>query len=175
MVELPASPRLHLAAQRKSVAQWLRLVPGPGGSRRSDPLGWPAGALETQAATRFGHWQPVGTPTRWTVLSAFGSSRDQSIEGGDVSLHTRAVLRGRGESHRFRHNKTRSRRSVPDPGVDEPRCDTVFPRAMEPALPNLRMTPTKLLENSSLLVWMVNRLTLASKRVTRCSVTWRRR
>ena len=132
-----------------------------GGSRRSDPLGWPAGALETQAATRFGHWQPVGTPTRWTVPSAVGSSRDQSIEAGDVYLHARSVPRGLGESHRFRHNKTRSRRSVPDPGVDEPRCDAVSPRAREPALPNLRMTPTKLLGNPSLLVWMVNRLRLA--------------
>ena len=154
LVELPASPRLHLAAQGKSVAQWLRLVPGhappgPGGSRRSDPLGWPAGALETQAAARFGHWQPVGTPTRWTMPSTVVSSRDQSIEAGDVYLHARAVPWGRGESHRFRHNKTRSRRSVPDPGVDEPRCDAVFPRAREPALPNLRMTPTKLLGNPS--------------------------
>ena len=124
-------------------------------------LAGPAGALETQTATRFGHWQPVGTPTRWTMPSTVGSSRDQSIEAGDVHLHARAVPRGRGESHRFRHNKTRSRRSVPDPGVDEPRCDAVFPRAREPALPNLRMRPTKLLVITSLLVWMVNRLRLA--------------
>ena len=139
--------------------------PGSGGSRRSDPLGWPAGALETQAATPFGHWQPAWHSN--AIGLCFPPLVPHEINRSKVvtcHLHTRAVLRGRGESHRFRHNKTRTRRSVPDPGVDEPRCDAVFPRAMEPALPNLRITPTKLLENSSLLVWMVNHLTLAWKK-----------
>ena len=41
LVELPGSRRLHPADQRKSVAQWLRLVPGhaPPGARRFETVG----------------------------------------------------------------------------------------------------------------------------------------
>ena len=117
MVELPASPRLHLAAPTevsRAMASPCAGACAPG-ARRFETVGstWlacrcfgDAGGYTLRTLAAGWHSNAVDCAFRLWFLTR---SIDRRC---DVSLHTRAVLRGRGESHRFRHNKTRSRRSV---------------------------------------------------------------